>query len=396
MINVPSVRELDEAVRNLPEMETDPSYRAKHANFFERFGSHYIKSAWVGGKASLAFVVAKSSNLTKDEVRANIQVAIGVLRSSDDKQRKAIDERFRSASTCRVFGSGGDRIQLAKLSSLEKNAYEDWIESVKTNPQVIQFGLLGIWTLVKDERKAAALKNAYMQESGFTPLTAIVPLDMSVYFLKDDDIFEYKLPRRPSNAGRVERSSDLPTATTRRVERNPRLLESFKKTFAPPLEKFARPDAAISLNGFPDPFSNVLYLFKHGDCVRLKTGASLSLEPGYPRPIGEDWPGVDFDRVDAALTVAPSRVYFFRGPQYIRIDVAKGEPLVVGTRDLIKKRWTGVTFDRLDTAVYWWNSKVYFFYGDQYIRYDMTLYRADPGYPRYIESNYIEDWEFFE
>jgi hypothetical protein len=46
--------------------------------------------------------------------------------------------------------------------------------------------------------------------------------------------------------------------------------------------------------------------------------------------------------------------------------------------------------------VYWGNSKVYLFHEDQYIRYDMTVFKADPGYPKFITSNYVEDWEIFE
>jgi hypothetical protein len=64
--------------------------------------------------------------------------------------------------------------------------------------------------------------------------------------------------------------------------------------------------------------------------------------------------------------------------------------------DLVSKRWVGVTFDRIDAAVYWGNAKVYFFRGNQQIRYDTVIYRADPGYPKPIISNYVEDWKFFD
>ena len=113
----------------------------------------------------------------------------------------------------------------------------------------------------------------------------------------------------------------------------------------------------------------------------------------YPKEIEADWPGVDFDRIDAALTVAPHKVYFFRGAEYIRIDLPKGKTPVVGTRDLIKKRWAGVTFDRIDTAVYWANSKVYLFSGDQYIRYDIAADRVDANYPRLIKDSWPGLWE---
>jgi hypothetical protein len=46
--------------------------------------------------------------------------------------------------------------------------------------------------------------------------------------------------------------------------------------------------------------------------------------------------------------------------------------------------------------VYWGNAKVFFFRGHQHIRYDMVTYRADPGYPKFIFGNYVEDWKFFD
>lgn len=60
------------------------------------------------------------------------------------------------------------------------------------------------------------------------------------------------------------------------------------------------------------------------------------------------------------------------------------------------KRWVGVTFERLDAAIYWGNGKVYFFKDDQHIRYDLITRCADPGYPKHIVGNYVEDWRFFD
>jgi len=403
MIDVPSVSGLERDVASLPtkspgsriEPALEPSNRAAYARIFEKYGSHYVKSAWVGGKASLVFVVAKSSQLTKDEVRAGIQASLGgIISGGVSTAQKTVGDKFKSSSTCKVFGSGGSRIHLAKLSSLDPKTYDLWIESVKENPQVIQFGLAGIWTLVKDPEKAQSLKVAYTQESSFRPLTAIIPvtrsfgdaagLETRLYFVKDDDVFEYRLRQKPGEP-KATRDLGVIDALRQRLEQEPKL------------SKFSRPDAAISLNGFGGNLNDALYLFKHRECLRLDVGKSpLTFLEGYPKDIVEEWSGVDFDRIDAALAVAPDRVYFFRGSKYIRVDVAKGKALEVGARDLIKTRWAGVTFERLDTAVYWGNSKVYLFYGDQYIRYDMATFKTDPGYPRFIESNYVEDWELFE
>jgi MAC/Perforin domain/Hemopexin len=393
LINAPSVPTLEKEVENLKDKDPlDPDNRGEYARFFEKYGSHYVKSAWIGGKASLVFIVAKSSQLNKDEIRAGIQATVGGIASTETSTaQKTVGDRFKANSTCKVFGSGGDRLRLAELSSLEEKAYGEWIKSVRTNPQVIELGLSGIWTLVKDSKKAEALKVAddlkvaYIQATSFSPLNAIIPITSSsevgmetrLTFLKGDEVFEYRM-RLPYGG---------------RIKRNPPNVVKFKRDLAEQsLSKFARPDGAISLQGFGKDLNDALYLFKHRECLRV----SLDLKKiGHPKDISEEWPGVDFDRIDTALAVAPDKIYFFRGPNYIRVDKAEGKPSVVGSRDLIKKRWAGVSFDRVDTAVYWGNSKVYLFYEDQYIRYDMATFRADPGYPRFIESNYVEDWELF-
>ena len=385
MIEVPDVPGSEKEVDALPKGPLEPSNRAAYTRIFEKYGSHFVKSVWVGGNASLVFVVAKSSQVTKEEIRAGIQASFaGIMKGSASSEQETVSDKFKSSSTCKVFGSGGDRLKLAKLSSLEAQHYEDWIESVKSNPQVIQLGLAGIWTLVKNPAKAEVLKTAYMQESGFKPLTAIIPVTLSfaesrLYFVKDDDVFEYRL-RQPPGEPRTRRNPEF-VGKLRRLEQSPTLA------------KFSRPDAAISLSGFPGPLNDSLYLFKYGECLRFKV-QTLAIADGYPKDIEEEWQGVDFDRIDAALAIAPDSVDFFRGPNYIRVDIDKGKPSVVGSRDLIKKRWDGVTFDRLDTAVYWGTARCICSTGDQYIRYDMA---AAPSKLRFIEkSNYVEDWELFD
>jgi hypothetical protein len=42
--------------------------RGAYKKFFDRYGTHYIKSAWVGGKATLAFTIAKATQMTKEEI----------------------------------------------------------------------------------------------------------------------------------------------------------------------------------------------------------------------------------------------------------------------------------------------------------------------------------------
>jgi hypothetical protein len=454
----------------------DPDDRERYTRIFEIHGTHYVRRAWVGGKASLVFVVSKSSKLTKEDVKVGVQVTLAEAAHGEaSKERKETQDRLRSNSSCKVFGSGGDPTTLAKLTNLDANAYNEWLGSVKNNPEVIQIGIAGIWTLLTDPQKAEALKQAYIRESRFTQLTATVPIGIVLLFIKDDEVFDYCInpyPGRPranvlsylyNRAGiKDEVRHDLKQKIlTQHIGLNKKedvidflnkailssdLLcdnDSFKKFLPPPddldrhslspihiirlnrkfldkafpelpgrparlsladycpvlradnLETFQRPHAAFSLYGFGEERKNEIHLFKWRFYLRLRlNGDVYEVVKGYPRHLQMDWPDVDFVRLDAAVPFAPDRVYFFSGPEYIRIGMTDGKPVDM-ERKLIKSGWPGVVFEKIDTAVYWGSSKIYFFYEDQYIRYDMKIGRADPGYPKFLSSDYVEDWELF-
>ena len=57
------------------------SHRSQYEKFFERYGTHYVKRAWVGGKAMLAFSIVKSSQMTKEDIQAGLKASFGGLGS---------------------------------------------------------------------------------------------------------------------------------------------------------------------------------------------------------------------------------------------------------------------------------------------------------------------------
>jgi hypothetical protein len=121
----------------------------------------------------------------------------------------------------------------------------------------------------------------------------------------------------------------------------------------------------------------------------------MKIDPGYPRLITEGWPGVTFNRIDAAMNVSSDSIYFFLGNQYVRFNMLTNS-VDDGYPQPTNERWVGLSFDRIDAAVYWGNAKVFFFRGNQHVRYDLVTYRSDPGYPKYIFGNYVEDWKFLD
>lgn len=355
----------------------DPKHRRAYARFFERFGTHYIRRVWVGGKATLAFTVAKSSSMSVDDIKAGIKASlVGTGSASVNTSSKTAKERLANNSECTVFGKGGDELMLATLSSLDEERYNQWLVTIKDNPQVIEFDAVGIWTLVDDEQQADAIRQAYIEETVFTPIRVVFNLDNRVHIFRGKNCFSYR--------------QDIGETTAERPisEKWPMLAQvGFAHVDAAFLGKYL-----ISQSG--EALDRKLYFFNRDQYIRVDVDA-MKIDPGYPRLITEGWPGVPFNRIDAAMNVSPDSIYFFLGNQYLRFNMLTNS-VDDGYPQQTNARWVGLSFDRIDAAVYWGNAKVFFFRGNQHVRYDLVTYRSDPGFPKYIFGNYVEDWKFLD
>jgi hypothetical protein len=140
-----------------------------------------------------------------------------------------------------------------------------------------------------------------------------------------------------------------------------------------------------------------VYFFKNNQYIRVDPFNNWETEPGYPKPISGNWPG--FPRnfangVDAALWSHPNqKIYFFKGSEFIRVDPNNSWNVDPGYPKPIAGSWPGFPADfasGVDAAL--WsgtNSKIYFFKGNEYIRVDPTnSWQVDPGYPNPIAGNW--------
>ena len=116
------------------------------------------------------------------------------------------------------------------------------------------------------------------------------------------------------------------------------------------------------------------------------------VDDGYPIPIATAWNGMDAAGfgagLDAALNWGDGTVFFFKGDQYVRYNlltngVDDGYPIPIATA------WNGMDAAGfgagLDAALNWGDGTVFFFKGDQYVRYNMADNRVDDGYPLPID-----------
>lgn len=287
---------------NLPTL-FKPSLRKEYNKFFERYGTHYIKRAWIGGKVTVALRLPKSTALSKSDIRK----ALNACYTSANKDMDAHDslEKLQKQSEFMVLGQGGDPIKLDTLSSLDEAHYNEWLATLKENPKVIEFEAVGIWSLISDENKAQAMLEAYQAATIFTPLSALLSYDSKkVYLIRGKKGTCYDIEARKS--GEPKQLNEM----------WPSLLE---------IRGFETIDTILKgtdLKSSDKKLSSKLFLLRGSQCVCLDI-ETKQIDEGYPKPIAEQWPGVTFERVDAILSTDFESVYFFMGSQYIRYNPIK-------------------------------------------------------------------------
>ena len=133
-----------------------------------------------------------------------------------------------------------------------------------------------------------------------------------------------------------------------------------------------------------------VYLFTAGMYYRYDV-ATDRVDPNYPLPISQGWPGIWSDRVDAGAVWPNRKAYLFRDDKYMSWDIAteRADP---GYPRSIAADWPGLGGDPIDSVIVWPNRKAYFFRGSQYWRWDIVAQRVDPGYPLPISQGWPGLW----
>ncbi len=134
-----------------------------------------------------------------------------------------------------------------------------------------------------------------------------------------------------------------------------------------------------------------IYFFNGAQYARYDI-ANDRADSGYPASIAPgwgNWPATWTDGIDAGLDWGNGKAYLFRGSQYVRYDIAT-DKVDLGYPASIAGNWGNwpATWTSVDAAVKWNNGKVYFFRGSEYLRYDIAADKVDIGYPAPITGNW--------
>ncbi|MGO1073025.1 hemopexin repeat-containing protein [Lysobacter sp. CA199] len=137
------------------------------------------------------------------------------------------------------------------------------------------------------------------------------------------------------------------------------------------------------------------HLFRGGDYYRYDIAADR-VANGYPQSIATNWPGLEkfaggARDIDAAFDAGNGKAYFFKDAQYLRYDltarnVDPGYPLAISGNWAGLEKFAGGARD-IEAAFFFSRSKLYFFKGDQYIRYNLDNDRADAYYPANLSDS---------
>jgi hypothetical protein len=137
-------------------------------DFFNTFGIYFTSKIVLG--ASLSFYVStqKVSQLSKQDIDASINAEYNGLYTSGsiaaDVQTSTQWKSYTENSQVSISSLGADPVKggyLAKLSEAERfqptaatvEAFNAWLDTIKTDPKIVDFGLTGIWELCGNRRK---------------------------------------------------------------------------------------------------------------------------------------------------------------------------------------------------------------------------------------------------
>jgi hypothetical protein len=131
-----------------------------------------------------------------------------------------------------------------------------------------------------------------------------------------------------------------------------------------------------------------VYLFNQGNYIRYDVPSGVIDQ--QPRTIVGNWTGwpvSGWTSIDAALDYGNGKIYFFKGSQYIRFDIATDK--VDQAAKSIAVGWPGLYTSGIEYTLNY-GAKAYIFKGKQYQRIDVANNgTVDLGYPLNIVGNWV-------
>ena len=157
-------------VSQLPKSVTSENVHL-FADFFDDFGMYFTSEITLGGSLEYYVAVDRTSQMSTTDISASVKIdynavfwSAGVSAAAKSTQNW---QNYSSNRSVNIAAKGGDSTLLAKLTSVDPDQpsaqsvsiYNQWLDSINTNPSITDFKLRGIWELCGD--KKAVVEEAF-------------------------------------------------------------------------------------------------------------------------------------------------------------------------------------------------------------------------------------------
>ncbi len=143
------------------------------ANLFETYGTHYVASAYLGGRADYTSVSDVSQNTNTQDIAVAVEAEYKAV-SGNSKLSKSQSETLKNAKTTTKLVVTGGNSEFANDIS-DPVTYEKWASGIATMPVLCDFdknSLRPIWELCNSSTRKAQLKAEFAKMLKKHPLPA--------------------------------------------------------------------------------------------------------------------------------------------------------------------------------------------------------------------------------
>lgn len=160
------------AVAALP-LPLSEENQTDYFDFFALYGPFYTRSVTLGGDLSIFNEVTKSTSVTSASLEFALKAQYDGLYVTGDLDLSGLTtaqwDAYRSSSNVSIKGLGGDQSILASLAGVDPWTFSTasatlataWAKSLGEEPGLVDFSLGGVWELIADPQRSAAVQEAW-------------------------------------------------------------------------------------------------------------------------------------------------------------------------------------------------------------------------------------------